>query len=296
VSTETQTVPAPVVEEAPTPLSSVARHWIITTFLVLVGTAAGLFYATTRPEVTTAEARLVVGSQDLKFYQVPGYAYAASQLAGTYAHFVGQPQSQSQLNKALGTRAKQIVSISGSPVPETGLVSVQVSATDRRTAVDAANLVASQLKTQANAPAPTTQTADALFANYNRVSTKIAQEQSAQDADRLALSRANSLASQASKAPGLRTAMVTRAAQISALELQQSTLKSQYTDAITNQPLASGLKDVEAGTVISNNHRSTLGRYGLGGLVGGFLVAVALAVALDRRRGRRPVRAGTPDR
>lgn len=296
MSTGTQTVAAEVVEQAPTPLSSVARHWIITTILVLVGTAAGLFYATTRPEVTTAEARLVVGSQDLKFYQVPGYAYAASQLAGTYAHFVGQPQSQSQLNKALGTRASRIVTVSGSPVPETGLVSVRVSATDRRTAVDAANLVASQLRMQANAPAPITQTADSLFANYNRVSTKIAEEQSAQDADRLALSRANSLDSQASRAPGLRATMVTRAAQISALELQQSTLKSQYTDAITNQPLASGLKDVEAGTVISNDRRSTLGRYGLGGLVGGFLVAVVLAVALDRRRGRRPARAATTDR
>lgn len=296
MSAHVQTVPAEVVEQAPTPLSSVARHWVVTAFLVLAGTAGGLFYATTRPEITTAEARLVVGSQDLKFYQVPGYAYAASQLAGTYAHFVGQSQAQTQLDRALGTRARRIVSISGSPVPETGLVSVRVAATDGRTAVDGANLVASQLKAQANAPAPTTQTTASLFANYNRVSTTIAQDQSAQDADRLALSRANSLPSQADRAPGLQAALVKRAAQISALELQQNTLKSQYTDAITNQPIASGLKDVDAATIVSNDRRSTLGRYGLGGLVGGFLVAVVIAVALDRRRGSRPGRAATTGR
>ena len=287
MSTSTQAVPTEVVEEAPTPLRSVFRHWIIALLLVLLGTAAGLYYGSTRPQITTAESRLVVGSTDLKYYQVPGYAYAATQLAGTYSHYVDQPEAQQSLNAALGSQAGEIVDVSGSPVPETGIVSIQVQATSPQAAKNAANVVAQQLRKQANQPAPTTQTAATLLSQYNKVSVTIAETQDQQDADKLALSRANSLPSQAAKGPGLRKKITARAAQLSALDLQQSTLKSQYTDAISNQPLAAGLQNIQAGKVIANNHRSTLGRYGLGGLVGGFLVAVIVAVLLDRRRGRR---------
>ncbi len=260
---------------------------MVAALLTLLGLVAGLAFASTRPEITTAETRLIVGSQDLKDYQVPGYAYAANQLAGTYAHFVGLPQARTALNASLGGRAGEVVSMTGSPVPETGLVSVQVQATTRQTALAAAGLAANQLKAQANAPTRTNATADNYFAAYNKVSAQLAQLQTAQDADRLALTRAETLRSQAPRAPGLRSAIQNRAVQVSAVQLQQATLRSQYTEAITNQPLAAGLKDVQGATVLGNNRNSTYGRYGLGGLVAGFLLAVVAAVALDRRTGRR---------
>lgn len=287
MTTITEPAGTEVLEEAPTPLRSVGRHWIVATLLTLIGLAAGIGFAGTRPDITTAEARLIVGSQSLKDYQVPGYAYAATQLAGTYSHFVGLPQSRTALNAGLGARAGQVVSVGASPVPETGLVSVQVQATSRATALRATTLAAAQLKAQANAPTTTSQTADNFFTAYNKVSTQLAELQSAQDADRLALTRAETLRSQAARAPGLRSAIQNRDVQISAVQLQQATLRSQYTDAITNQPLAVGLKDVQGATVIANNRHSTYGRYGIAGLVGGFLLAVVIAVGLDRRIGRR---------
>ena len=287
MTTTTEAARTEVLEEAPTPLRSVGRHWIIAALLTLLGLAAGLAVAASRPEITTAEARLIVGSEDLKDYQVPGYAYAANQLAGTYSHYVGLPQARTALNAGLGGRAGQVVSVSGSPVPETGLVSVQVQATSRQTALAATTLAARQLKTEANAPTDVNATADNYFAAYNKVSTQLAVLQTAQDADRLSLTRAETLKSQAARAPKLRSSIQNRAVQISALQLQQSTLKTQYSDAITNQPLASGLKDVQSATVIANNRNSTLGRYGVAGLVAGFLLAVVASVGLDRRIGRR---------
>lgn len=287
MTTSTEPARTEVLEEAPTPLRSVGRHWIIASLLTVLGLAAGLAYASTKPEITTAEARLIVGSQNLKDYQVPGYAYAATQLAGTYSHFVGLPQARAALNKGLGRRAGEIISVSGSPVPETGLVSVEVQATSRQAALSGATLAASQLKAQANAPTDANANADNYFAAYNKVSAQLAELQSAQDADRLSLTRADTLPSQASQGPRLRSAIQNRSVQISAVQLQQSTLKSQYSDAITNQPLAAGLKDVQSATVIGNNRRSTFGRYGIAGLVAGFLLAVVVAVGLDRRVGRR---------
>src|SRR5664280_2151111 len=67
------------------PLAAARTYPRLIVAIVLVVFIATMALVMTRPEVYTAETRLLVGSLDAQSQAVPGYVLASQQLAATYA-------------------------------------------------------------------------------------------------------------------------------------------------------------------------------------------------------------------
>src|SRR3954447_23927992 len=85
------------------PLAAARDHWAICVASALVGLVVGVILGSMGPTQTTAEARLAVGSQSLRAYQVAGFAVASQAMAANYARFVqGSPETASFITSDLG--------------------------------------------------------------------------------------------------------------------------------------------------------------------------------------------------
>lgn len=301
------TAPAePTDLDAPGPLVSAGRHLIITLLLGLLGLGAGVAYGYSRTDVTTAEARVAVGTNSLTAYQVPGFAQASAQLAANYARYVTKDQFRTALQQVLGGSASQITDVSGSPVPDSNVIRIEVSATDPAAARTAAQTVAStfvaRVKQATTGPDPA-----AALNTYKTLAAQVAQAESdqvqAEQAYQQALdarSRANSptggtllktdaqLAADVAAANKALTAVKTK---IATVQVQRDVAKSTYQELKRSPPSQSGLVPYQPASITGDSQRSATGKYGLVGLVAGLALALVVATLLERRSRRRSVAA-----
>lgn len=265
------------------PIRAMRRHVTITVLLVLVGAAAGVGLALLRPTVYTAEARLAVGGNaGLAAEAVPGYALASQQLAANYARYVNNAQGQASLEKQLGIRPGIVQTVSASPIPESNIVRIEVTARLAGTAKDAASAVATSLVQQVNDTSRTSSAAEATLAEYTKISGQVAVAQQASDAAKAALARA--VAAGTADAEPLAKASTDAAAQLAILGVQQEALADKYRNQVSS--LSSGaanLISVEDPAVTGDSRAATMQQFGLAGVVVGFLVALLVAVGLERR-------------
>ncbi len=266
------------------PLSALRRHWVVTALLTALGLLAGLYVGDAKPVTYTAQARLAVGGQQIASFQVPGYALAAQEVAANYARYVGLPQSQATFRTVLGADASKVAAVVGSPIAESNIVLVEVTATDRAVSVRAADAVAASLLTSANTP---TTTAGFYLRQYTAVSGTLHVQQATLAAakDRLVVltagrARPGTLAAQQTLVNDLTTV-------VSTLTIRQSTLGGQYTTAVTGASAYTKLEVAQPAVVTLTTHRSSIERYGVAGLVGGVVLAMVLGVLLERRAARR---------
>ncbi len=301
------TAPAePTGFDAPGPLVSAGRHLIITMLLALLGLGAGVAYGYSRTDVTTAEARVAVGTNSLTAYQVPGFAQASSQLAANYARYVTKDQFRTALQQALGGSASQVTDVSGSPVPDSNVIRVEVSATEPTAARTAAQTVAStfvaRVKQATTGPDPA-----AALNTYKTLSAQVAQAESdqvqAEQAYQQALD-ARSRAASATSGPLLKTtaqltadvnaankALTAVKTKIATVQVQRDVAKSTYQELKRSPPSQSGLVPYQPASITGDSQRSATGKYGLVGLVAGLALALVIATLLERRSRRRSVAA-----
>lgn len=265
------------------PLAALRRHWVLTALLTGLGLLGGLYVGNVRPVMYTAQARLAVGGQGIASFQIPGYALAAQEVAANYARYVGLPQSQATFLTALGADAAKVSTVVGSPIAESNIVLVEVSATDRAVSVRAAAAVAATLLSAANRPATT---AASYLQQYTAVSATLHARQATLAAAKAQLAvltaakaRPRVLAAQQDRVNRLTTA-------VSTLTIEQSTLGGEYTTAVTGATAYTRLEVAQPAVITRTSHRSSIERYGVAGFVGGVLLAMALGVLLERRAAR----------
>ena len=283
---------------SPSPLRSAARHWIVTVLLAAIGLGAGVAYGYTRTDITNAESRVGVGNGGLAAYQIAGFGPASVQLASNYSRYVGLAQFLPVLRQGLGAGADHLISVRASPVPDSNVIRIEVSADQAGVARPAADIVASNLIDQVKAAAGT-DTAASVLAQYTKLARQVAQQQAIQ-------ARAETAYAKARNAPGASptgdaatdpvdpaavaaadaaaAAVVTAQTNAAALTLQRDALKTRYNNLQTAPTSQSLLRRVQSGVVTGTTRRSAVERYGLAGLVAGLIVALALNTARDRRR------------
>ena len=324
-----------VAVDPPSPLRSAARHWITVLLLAVLGAALGVFYAYSRPDITTAEARVGVGSGSLAAYQVAGFAQASSDLASNYARYVDLEQFQPALQKGLGAAdTATIQSVAASPVPDANVIRIEVTSTSADVASRASQLVAEQLINQVKNTGSSATPASVLKqvvtlnnqiaqaqAVYDRAQTAYAKLRNAPGGSPVSsvVSPSAAPATAADKAANQAAAAQAAAdAQVATLTIQRDALKQKY-QTLVNEPAAqSGLRLVSDGHATSHSQNAAIQRWGLAGLVLGLLVGIVQATARDRRtlrrraealvadgrvgaapaagvRGARPLATGTPD-
>jgi hypothetical protein len=275
------------------PLQALGRHKGMTVVVVVIAIAAGLLLAATRPTAVTAEARLAVSGENLTAQQVPGFALAAQQLAANYARYVNNTDEQSALESELGVRAGAVEAVTASPIPDSNVVRIEVTARDAVTARNAAAAVADALLQRINAPDGTAATPEELLARFTDMSQQVATAQMDSEAASSAVQRG---VAQGVDVGPLRDAAAAAASRLAVLKVQQDALGQQYRNAAASQDTASQLTVVEEAVVTGDDRLARFEQFGLAGLLAGAVLALLLASALERRRSARRGADGTDGR
>jgi hypothetical protein len=272
------------------PLQAARHYWYVTVLIAAVGLFGGVGFSMTQPTVYTAEVRGAVGGQDIKAQSVPGFALASQQVASNYARYITASQFGPQLKAALGDRALDLVGVAGSPIPESNLVRIMTAAKSPSVAMTAADTIATALKGEVNGNS----TQDALtksLQDYQTLSQQVADAQSRQDSAKAALSAAiSSAAAGKTSADAVKTAQTEYKAAVAALaplQLQQQVAATQYQSLATSGPAATDLVIIGTAQVTGSDKSARAERYGLAGLVVGFVIALAVTRRMSRRRAQR---------
>lgn len=269
-----------------TPLRALASRWWIALVLVVLGAAAGVGAAYATPTDYTAEARVAVGSQSLDARVVAGYTQASQQLAADVSRYVNDLQAQQTLSTVLGDRARDISMVAASPIPSSSVVRVEVTASDRATAVDGAQAMAQNLTDTVNATTAGSGS-DALLQQYTDLSNKTSvAQQAVADAKANLDSLTGARASQDELAAA-RAGVEQATSALDVLQVQQQAIGQRYRNSISSTPAASGLRIVVPGQIEYTSLSGDVQRNGLAGGVLGLLLALGIAVLLDRRRAGR---------
>ncbi|WP_298804316.1 hypothetical protein [uncultured Pseudokineococcus sp.] len=270
--------------ELVSPLTALRRHWVVGTALVLVGTGVGAATGVLLPDSYTSESRIAVGSNDLAALSVPGYSFAAQELAASTARYVDNSQALGALEPVLGRDSEAVTDVAASPIPQSNIIRVEVTADNEAVATRGAAVITDYLLEQANR-VNSSSDGDALLTEYADLSQQVAEVSAAlDDAERASESAGGILPSTAP----VRAQAVDLSAQLDVLERRQMAVGEQYEDAVTSDDLAYQLVTVLEAAPSFDNASSQVQRYGLLGLVVGVLAALLSAVLLERRARRTP--------
>ncbi|WP_380174160.1 Wzz/FepE/Etk N-terminal domain-containing protein [Kineococcus sp. DHX-1] len=275
------------------PLRALASRWWIALVLVVLGAGAGVSAAYATPTDYTAEARIAVGSQSLDARVVAGYSQASQQLAADVSRYVNDLQAQQTLSTVLGERARDVSLVAASPIPSSSVVRVEVTASDRETAVDGAQAMAENLTNTVNATTAGSG-ADALLQQYTDLSNKTSVAQQALADAKANLDSLTGARASQDELSAARAGVEQASSAVDVLQVQQQAVGQRYRNAISSTPAASGLRIVVPGQIEYTSLSGDVQRNGLAGAVLGLLLALGIAVLLDRRRvARHP--SPTPD-
>jgi uncharacterized protein involved in exopolysaccharide biosynthesis len=267
------------------------RHWLLTLVLVVLGALGGAAFSRAQPTTYTAEERLAVGGGDLAAQAVPGFALASQELASNYARFVTAGPVRSALPAAT---ARRVLTVTASPVPESNVIRVEVTATDPGSATVAAAQAGERLVAQVDKML-SQQNGEQVRQQYRQISQQVAVAQQAQaDAqDVVNRYRASSAAAARRALPAAKDELISASAKLADLQMQQTALAALYQNQVSRGPSENKLAVVSAAAVSGDDVKSRLELYGLGGAAAGGILAVVLVAAVERRRpsaGRRAVR------
>lgn len=247
---------------------SVAVGLALSLGLAMLGALAGLLAA---GGSATAEARVVVGAQDLNAQSVPYYSTATVGLAETYARYVTEDA---------GEDLPESVTVSASVVAETPVIRIQAAAPSEAAAVAAAQRVTDDLLEVVN-EGVATRSAD-LAADIEEVNRRLL-----------------SLRTQAETLQGEEATdeTINVDTEVRLAELELSALSTAYEEAYAAQiNPATGLTQVESAHLVYEN----VPRPVLTGAVAGAVIGALLTLAWFAQRhgasvgGRRPLVSASP--
>jgi hypothetical protein len=266
-----------------TPLRALAARWWIAALLVVIGVGVGVVAAYLTPTQYTAEARVAVGSQSLDARIVAGYSEASQQLASDIARYVNDIQGQKTLSSVLGDdRAAGVSQVAASPIPSSSVVRVEVTADTESAATEGAQALAENLVATVNA-ATSNSGGDALLQQYTDLSNRVAASQQAVQQTQATVDSLTGAGAPQAEIDNARAALLRATTDLDVLTVQQTTLAQQYRNAVTSSPAASGLRMVVDGQLEYTSRAGDVQRDGLAGGVLGLLIALFIAVRLDRR-------------
>ena len=271
------------------PMIALRRHKPMAVLAVLTAAAIGAGSALLVPTDYLAETRLAVGGNDLAAQAVPGFALASQEMAANYARYVNNAQEQSALESDLGIRAGAVEEVSASPIPQSNVVRIEVTARTPEAAVSAAAAVAKSLMDRVNDHSAADDEAAATLAEHADLSDQVADAQQASAAAEDAVNDAE---------PGadltqLREAAASAAAHVAVLKVQQEALGQKYRSQIAaTAESAANLGVVQDAAVSQDNLLARLQQFGLAGAALGAVLALRFAVRLERRRTVQPGESG----
>lgn len=268
--------------DTPAPLHSLRRHWRLAVLLSIVGLAAGLALAYARPPHYTAEVRLAVDVGDPSAYAIAGFPLASRELAVDYARWVENGVADGSLTDG------QSVSITASPVPDTGVVRIEGTSVSQQAALAGARTVGESLLARVNG-AYEAQGPQLAMRKYTEAAPVLAAAQARTEAAEAAYQRALATGTAATRAATRRVLIEARTAEATA-QLERDAQAERYRRLYSQPESVRGLRLVAGPTVTGDDGVAAYQRFGVLGLGVGLALALVLAVLLDRRGARRAAR------
>jgi hypothetical protein len=275
---------------------SALAHPVLIIVIALLGLVGGAGTGYEHGVTYTADAKLIVGrTSGLAESQVPGLALAVQGLASDYARLMTTSGVISAVEAELHTSSLP-GSLSASPVPESSVIDVQATASTEAGAVSLANAGGQALTAQVIKVTNDTQAQlQPIIANYRKADG--AYEAATVQAQTLQTELSGVIAAVGKQAPtpveqaeeqSLETQIAHAQTEADLARMQADAYLNQYDAALPPlQQQEEMVQQVGTATYTSNNRKSYTEAGGLGGLVGGLIVGLALAALIDTRKGQR---------
>jgi capsular polysaccharide biosynthesis protein len=272
------------------PWRSLQHHWKLAALIVALTALAGFAVAVAKTPTSTAETRLIVGKTvNLNnLSATPGLSVAGAELAVTYSRLLDTPAVMADAAKRAGA-AGSGGSVAASPIPQSPIIRVEGTGASASTAVAQANAGAKALiKAVGDVNAAQQSFVDHLLKQYQETGAQLIQDQ--QDLD---------------------TAMAQRAANPTNTQLQQEVVKAQTQfdrDTLVHNNLATQYNETASPEQVNaqiiqqlgpaedtgNDRKSFLAMALLVAVVVGGLLALGVAVLIDKRGRRKSGDASRP--
>jgi capsular polysaccharide biosynthesis protein len=251
------------------------RRWWLPVVLAVVLAIAGAFVAYTHAPTYTASASLSVGTTNVNTSAaLGGFAASAPALAGAYsravqAEAVVDPVARRLRLSPAAVRGRVIAS----QVPSTPVIRVDATGPSVQSAVDLANLMSRGLAAYAGDLNASTESSQRILGKYRDAQSRVARK--AARRDEIAHRATGSQPSEA---------LIRVEGQLAAAKLEVETLAEAYRTSQVGQGARNPLAVLTRASGASSDRSSRLQLLGLTGLVAGFALGCAIAVALGQRR------------
>lgn len=254
-------------------LSAIARRkWVVGICTVLLA-VIGIVYGLSRPNTYTASATLQVGQVNPNSPGFNGYLQSATALSTAFSRSINAEQVLDTVQHKLKvSRSRATERLSAEAIPTSPAFRVIATGRTELAAVQLANVAAAAVVAYENQSNSTNPEATSLLHEYQAAALNLRRAV----ANVIRRSHGKQLYS---------NALATAEAERNAAAVKLKALGVAYTDAISSRAPSTGLVSLIAGAAdASSDHKSTVEKFGLIGLLVGIVLGCIVAILLERRR------------
>jgi capsular polysaccharide biosynthesis protein len=256
------------------------RYWAVILEVVVLCTAIGVVFGLSRAPEYQSESRLLVGTVSARVQAIPGYVDAAKSLASSYSRIGTTERVLGPVSAQTHVPIGEVRSrITVTPVVNNPLIVITATG---RSAEDARRLnrevMNTLLRVVRRLGAADTEIVN-LLDDYRKTSKRAIR----------ASARLQDLKARDDRAPASVSAKELRdqESKMEALRLEANTLGTQYANARQARSSDTGIEVFDRPRDTANDRSQKLQQFGFVGFVGGAILGLAVAVALEARRRRR---------
>lgn len=256
---------------------AVRRYWLLIAVVAGLFTAAGIFAASARPPVYTAETRMAVGRVDTTPGTLSTFTAAAQSLAAQYSRTINADgvvtRAAATLDMTPGAVAGRV---SATPIPESPVIRVRGKGSSAKQAVRVANAAGAALIGYTTALNRSNPDVQRLLSQYKQASARV-----------LDLRRQLRETDQALVTPETQRQIDAIRVDLSVAQLRLDTIRATYSQTASTQGSTSLLQVLAPARGATSDRSRSVQTLGFIGLAVGLAVGLALAMHLATRHVRR---------
>jgi len=254
------------------PLESIVMRPRIFALPIIVLVTLALLAGFVRKPVYSAESQLIVGSVVRDFQGADGQVQAITQLTDIYSRLVGSSAHMDMVDTALGESVPGSA-LTAAPIPNSALIRVDATGSTQEQAVARADAASNQLVAYVDQlRADASASGQAQLDQITAASLEVAAATTARASAQAAVTAAS-----AASLPAAQQALQQAEATLTTATLKLDTLKANYTTVQQSNSGGIGLTVFAPAGPTGSDRKSTLQIYGIGAILIGGLLGMALA-------------------
>jgi capsular polysaccharide biosynthesis protein len=269
-----QATPAP----PPPRVDAIGASWrypllVLIPALILGGVGAVLSHR--KPPTYTAQAKVLVGAPAPGTSgELPGVVQAEQSLASIYAREITfNPVVAPLAGRFQQTPGNIAARLSATPLPDAPIINVIATGKTSGQAVDLANAAGAKLASFVTSQTQSVKPANRAFGSYQQAATTLAQ----------ARAHENHVAQNHQSDPN-NPAVVRAQSQVQVAQLMLNIQGTQYQNLLDTRHNTPTLTMFQSATSATDNRKSSLELYVVGGVIAGLVIGAALATLLANRK------------